>query len=275
MKVALFIPCYIDQFYPEVGKASLSLLEKLGLDVEIPKGANCCGQPMANAGFELETKQLCQLFVDTYAQYDYVLMPSGSCTLHVKEHYDILKQDATVQKVRTNTYDICDFLLEHFYNELPSVSFPYKIALHTGCHSLRGLRFGHSSELHGKPKSNLELLLKNVQKYTQTPISRADECCGFGGTFAITEAAVSVKMGQDKIRDVMQGEPDFLVSNDMSCLLHLDGILRRAESSIRVKHIVEILGRKRLGRKRLGRKRLGRKRLEKEKIGKGKRLGRK
>lgn len=249
MKVALFIPCYIDQFYPEVGKASLLLLKKLGIEVAIPKGANCCGQPMANAGFEEEVKGLYQQFVDTYAGYDYIVMPSGSCALHVRDHYDILEQptagrfqeDQVIMEVRKRTFDLVDFLLTHFSGKLPEVSFPYKIALHTGCHSLRGLRMGHSSELHGTPQSDLELLLRNVKDYTLTPTTRWDECCGFGGTFSITEEAISVKMGQDKIRDISKGRPDFLVSNDMSCLMHLEGIIRKKKSPIKVKHIVEIL----------------------------------
>lgn len=241
MKVALFIPCYIDQFYPQVGIDTLLLLEKLGVEVAIPTGVQCCGQPMANAGFEAEVKGLYRQFVDTYAQYDYIVMPSGSCTLHVREHYNIIDQTPDVNHVRNKTFDLVDFLLEHFHDQLPTVSFPYKIALHTGCHSLRGLRFGHSSELYGNPKSNLESLLHHVTDYQITPINRPDECCGFGGTFAVTEEAVSVKMGRDKIRDISRGEPDFLVSNDMSCLMHLDGILRKEKSPIKVKHIVEIL----------------------------------
>ncbi len=241
MKVALFIPCYIDQFYPQVGIDALLLLEKLGVEVAIPKGAQCCGQPIANAGFEAEATGLYAQFVDTYAEFDYIVMPSGSCTLHIQEHYNILEQNQQVTHVRHKTFDLMDFLLKHFLEQLPTVSFPHKIALHTGCHSLRGLRFGHASELHGEAHSNLKALLHNVKDYTITPMNRPDECCGFGGTFAITEEAISVKMGLDKIRDISQGEPDFLVSNDMSCLMHLDGILRKKKSPIKVKHIVEIL----------------------------------
>ncbi len=241
MKVALFIPCYIDQFYPQVGIASLSLLQKLGVEVAFPDGARCCGQPMANAGLEHEVSHLYRQFVDTYSGFDYIVMPSGSCTLHVREHYDILEQTKAVQEIRKRTYDLADFLLEHFHEQLPKTSFPHKIALHTGCHSLRGLRFGQSSELHGGAKSNLEQLLHHVKDYSLSPISRPDECCGFGGTFAITEEAVSVKMGRDKIRDITKEKPDYIVSNDMSCLMHLEGILRRQKSPIRVKHIVEIL----------------------------------
>ena len=241
MKLALFIPCYIDQFYPEVGKASLSLLSKLGYNVEVPAGSNCCGQPIANAGFEKEAQGLYLDFVETYARYDCIIIPSGSCTLHICEHYDTLTQNIAVERVRANTYDICDFLLQFCMDKLPDISFPHKINLHTGCHSLRGLGAGHPSELHGEQSSSLEDLLKNVNDYDITPTNRPDECCGFGGTFSIMEEAVSVKMGEDKIDDISQGNPDFLVGNDMSCLMHLDGVLRRKDSPVQVKHIIEIL----------------------------------
>lgn len=241
MKIGLFVPCYIDQFYPQVGIATYELLTKLGYDVVAPMSATCCGQPMANSGFEQEAKEVYHHFVDDFSDFETIVMPSGSCTMHVKEHYDIIDQTKEVQHVRKNTFDLVEFLIMHGIEKLPAVHFPHVISLHTGCHSLRGLRIGKASELWGPPESALEKILGHVTGITFKPLSRADECCGFGGTFSVTEDALSVKMGQDKIADVKQAGAEILVSNDMSCLMHLEGILRKQNSPIKVMHIAEIL----------------------------------
>ena len=110
MKVGLFIPCYIDQFYPEVGKASYQLLKKLNVDVEYPLGQTCCGQPLANGGFESMTKKSCGRFVSLFEKYDAIVTPSGSCAYHVKEHYDLLPQTKNVSHVRENIYELCEFI---------------------------------------------------------------------------------------------------------------------------------------------------------------------
>ncbi len=241
MKISLFIPCYIDQFYPQVGIATYQLLEKLGYEVEAPMSATCCGQPMANSGFEQEAKKVYHHFVDDFGKADVVVMPSGSCTMHVREHYDIIEQTKEVKNVRKNTFDLVEFLFQHGLKKLPKVRFEAKVALHTGCHSLRGLRIGKSSELYGPPESALKKILAHVKGLEIVDLARPDECCGFGGTFSVTEEAVSVKMGQDKIADVEQTGADILVSNDMSCLMHLEGILKKQNKKLKVMHIAEIL----------------------------------
>ncbi len=146
MKVALFIPCYIDQFYPQVGIATLRLLERLGCEVVFPEGQTCCGQPMANSGCETDAIASYHNFVAAFAEYAYIVTPSGSCTYHVRHHYDQLPQTPEVIAVRQNTYDLAEFLLDVLrVTDLPA-RFPHRVGLHMSCHGLRGLRLGSGSE---------------------------------------------------------------------------------------------------------------------------------
>lgn len=186
MRVGLFIPCYVDQFYPQVGIATLELLEKLNCEVIVPSGQTCCGQPMANTGCEKDARKNYRYFVDQYKDFDYIIMPSGSCTYHVRKHYDIIEQDEAVQRVRKNTYDISEFLLDVLKIQSLDSHFPYKVGLHQSCHGLRGLRLASGSERTVAPESKLEKLLGMVRDLQLVELERPDECCGFGGTFAIT-----------------------------------------------------------------------------------------
>jgi L-lactate dehydrogenase complex protein LldE len=241
MKTALFIPCYIDQFYPEVGKASLMLLESLGCQVEYPMQQTCCGQPMANTGMEKEAIPVYHHFVSTFSNYDYVVAPSGSCVYHVKHHYDIIQQTEEVEKIRTSTLDIATFLLEVLHvKELP-VQFPHRVGIHQSCHGLRGLKMARPSELMISPHSQWRTLLEMVAGIEIVDLNRPDECCGFGGTFSINEEAVSVKMGKDRILDHQQNGVEYITAGDMSCLMHLEGIIRKEKLNMKVKHLVEIL----------------------------------
>ncbi len=241
MIVGLFIPCYINQFYPGVGVATLELLERLGLDVRYPAGQTCCGQPMANAGFERETMDVCRLFVETFHAFEYIVAPSGSCVHHVREHYDILEQDERVAHVRARTYELCDFLVNVLGVDDVGAEFPRRVGLHESCHGLRGLHLGTPSELILTHSSVPQRLLRNVRGITLVEPDRRDECCGFGGTFAVTEEAVSVKMGIDRIQDHLRHGAEVITATDMSCLMHLEGILRRRNLPLRVAHIAEIL----------------------------------
>lgn len=241
MKIALSIPCFIDQFYPQVGIAAVELLEKLGIDFEIPKNQTCCGQPMANSGFEDKAKDTYHHFVDLFQEFDKTLMISGSCTHHIQHHYTNIPQTAALKNVRNNIEDISQFLLNNYLDKIETIHFPYKIALHTGCHSLRGQRFGTSSELVLEKQFGLDGLLKNVSGVEVAALSRPDECCGFGGTFSVEHEAISIKMGKDKIKDVSDKEVSYLISNDMSCLMHLEGIIKKENKHIKVAHILELL----------------------------------
>ena len=233
MRVGLFIPCYVDQFYPSVGIATLELLEKSGVEVLYPEGQTCCGQPMANAGFEHLTGGCASLFDRHFSDVDYVVCPSGSCTLHVREHL----QASSGRK----TFELTEFLTDVLKIKKLNARFPYKVGLHQSCHGQRGLHLSSMSERVETYYSKPEQLLKMVEGLQLTDLKRADECCGFGGTFCVTEEAVSARMGQDRVEDHRQHGAEFITSADMSCLMHLDGILRRQKNPVKVRHIAEIL----------------------------------
>lgn len=241
MKVALFIPCYIDQFYPQVGIATLELLEKLGLAVSFPRNQTCCGQPMANSGFEHQTAQVARLFSDTFSGYDYIVCPSGSCALHVRDHYSHFEQTEQMQQVRARTFELCQFLTDVLKVSSLPASFPYRVGLHQSCHGQRGLRLSQSSEIVGPAFSRPRQLLEMVKGLELIPLDRTDECCGFGGTFAVDEEAVSVKMGKDRLADHQRNGAQVITGADMSCLMHLNGLASRNHQPIRFMHIAEIL----------------------------------
>jgi len=241
MQIGLFIPCYIDQFYPQVGIATLELLEKQGLEVFYPQEATCCGQPMANSGCESDGLGAMELFVEAYAACDYIVMPSGSCALHVREHFGLLADTEAVHHVRARTYELCAFLVDVLEREALGARFPHRVGLHLSCHGQRGLRLAQSSELVAPPFSKMRRLLARVEGLELVDLDLTDECCGFGGTFAVAEAALSAKMGRDRIDDHRRHGAEVITAGDMSCLMHLEGLIRREQLPLRVKHIAEIL----------------------------------
>jgi L-lactate dehydrogenase complex protein LldE len=241
MKVAIFIPCYVDQFYPQVGIATLQLLEKLGVDVYYPENQTCCGQPMANSGFENLAANCNDLFVENFAGYDYIVSPSGSCTLHIKDHLHGEKHGAEAAHIRSHILELTEFLTDVLKIDKLPASFPHKVGLHQSCHGQRGLHTSQMSELIAPEFSKPQHLLRLVQGLELVPLDRADECCGFGGTFCVGEEAVSVKMGKDRVSDHLHHGATYITGGDMSCLMHLEGILRRQHSTTKVIHIAEIL----------------------------------
>ncbi len=241
MKVGLFIPCYINQLYPRVAIATLEILEKLGVDVYYPTEQTCCGQPLGNSGYEKASKGACQLFVENFKEYDYIVGPSGSCIYHIKKHFDILEQTDDVINVRNNAYELCEFIVKILKKTDLGASFPYKVGLHKSCHGLRGLKLGSCSERMDSHYSTEEDLLNNVKGLELMSLTRKDECCGFGGTFSVFEEAISVKMGKDKIQDHLDNGVEVITGADHSCLMHLEGLLNRNDQPLRVMHIAEIL----------------------------------
>jgi len=241
MRVALFVPCYVDQFYPKAAIATLELLEKLGCEVHYPKNQTCCGQPMANSGYEHLTGGCNNLFVDNFSGYDYIVCPSGSCTLHIKEHLHADGKEEQATEIRKKVYELTEFLVDILRVKQLSASFPYRVGLHQSCHGLRGLRIAQMSELVAEPFSKPAQLLDMVNGLELVPLSRQDDCCGFGGTFCVVEEAVSAKMGKDRVADHVSHGAQYITSADLSCLMHLEGILRRQNSNVKVIHVAEIL----------------------------------
>ena len=233
MKVGLFVPCYIDQFYPQVAVATLTLLEKLGATVDYPLSQTCCGQPMGNSGFSNLEKKAHQLFIRNFDRFDYIVAPSGSCVLHVKNHIH--------HAWKGRVYELTEFITDVMRVNAIQASFPYRVGLHQSCHGQRGLMLSQMSERVAPPFSKPEQLLRMVSGIQLINLDRQDECCGFGGTFCVSEEAVSVKMGKDRAADHEAHGADFITGNDMSCLMHLEGLLKRKKSATRVIHIAEIL----------------------------------
>ena len=241
MKVALFVPCYIDQFYPNAGIASLELLEKLGCEVAFPPDQTCCGQPLANSGMEQEAVPIYQHFVETFKDYDYIVGPSGSCVYHIRHHYDKIEQTPEVVAIRERTYELADFLVNVLGVTELDASFPHRVGIHNSCHGLRGLRLGSGSERVGEAFSYYKYLLGMVKGIELVTLERTDECCGFGGTFSVNQPELSTKMGRDRITDHERNGSEVITSGDMSCLMHMEGLIRREGRPLRVMHVAEIL----------------------------------
>jgi L-lactate dehydrogenase complex protein LldE len=241
MIVALFVPCYIDQFYPQVAIATLELLEKAGVEVVYPPRQTCCGQPMANSGFEHLTHECDELFTDNFGDYDYIVCPSGSCTLHIKDHLHSADRGDKADHIRRHIYELTEFMTDILQIKQLNAKFPHKVGVHQSCHGQRGLKLSQMSELVAPPFSKPLQLLKMVEGIELIDLDRQDECCGFGGTFCVAEEAVSVKMGKDRVADHIRHGAEYITGGDMSCLMHMEGILRRQNSPVQVKHIAEIL----------------------------------
>ncbi|MBA4020640.1 MAG: Fe-S oxidoreductase [Pirellula sp.] len=242
MQVGLFIPCYVDQLFPRVGMATVEILERVGCRVEFPRLQTCCGQPMANTGCTEETRPLAERFLEIFAPYEYVVAPSGSCVAMVRHHYEeYLAGKPGFAELKAKTFELCEFLVDVVGLKQLDVRFPHKVGLHQSCHGLRELRLGSASELVGKSFGKAQQLLELVEGLQLTTLKRPDECCGFGGTFAVAEEAVSCMMGEDRVFDHEQAGTQVLTANDMSCLMHLQGIIRRDKKPIRVMHVAEIL----------------------------------
>jgi L-lactate dehydrogenase complex protein LldE len=241
MRVGLFIPCCIDQFYPQVGLATVEVLERLGLRVEYPEEQTCCGQPMANAGMHDDARPIARRFVQTFSVYDYVISPSGSCVAMVRHHYEqLLGRSAELEHVALRTFELCEFLTDVLEVDRLPGRFPHRVGLHQSCHALRELRTASDSEMVGPAYNKPRRLLESLADIELTQLERPDECCGFGGLFAVSEEAVSCMMGHDRIADHERAGTEVLTSTDMSCLMHLEGLSRRMKKRLRVRHIAEI-----------------------------------
>ena len=241
MRVGLFIPCYVDQFYPNAAIATLQLLEKFGVEVVFPPKQTCCGQPMANSGFSHLSGDCDELFVNNFSDFDYIVSPSGSCTLHIKDHLHSVKKPEKALEIRSKIYELIEFLTDVLKVTELKARFPHKVGVHQSCHGQRGLHLSQMSELVAEPFSKPQQLLNMVEGLEIIKLNRVDECCGFGGTFCVAEEAVSSKMGKDRVADHLINGAEFITGADMSCLMHMEGILNRQKSNVKVIHIAEIL----------------------------------
>jgi L-lactate dehydrogenase complex protein LldE len=243
MEIALMIPCYIDVFYPQVGIATLELLERLGVDVVYPKEQTCCGQPMANSGCYDEARATEDHCARVFGSFEYVVIPSGSCTHHIRNKFTAAADSPEKDNLSRNTYDLVEFLHDVLkVREFPWATFEHRVAFHTSCSAIRGLNMTSMTErVHDPVFYKPKALLSGVRGVQFVDFDRVDECCGFGGTFSVTEEAVAAKMGYDKLASMQKASPDCIVSSDMSCLMHLQGCARRQRQDIPFLHAAQIL----------------------------------
>jgi L-lactate dehydrogenase complex protein LldE len=222
VRVALFVTCFNDTLFPATGQAVVRLLERLGCEVVFPEAQTCCGQMHGNTGYEAHGRSLVERWERVFEGFEVVVSPSASCVGYVREH---------VPSAHGRLYELTEFLVDVLGVEGVGASFPHRVTLHPTCHSLRMLHVGD------RPRR----LLEAVQGIDLVPLEEAEECCGFGGTFAVKNADTSMAMLSDKLRRVLDTRAEVCTAADNSCLMHIGGALRRQRSGTRVMHLAEIL----------------------------------
>ncbi len=227
MRVGLFLTCFNDTLFPQVGKATVALLERLGVTVDFPAAQTCCGQMHFNSGYRPECVPLVRHFAEVFDGYDAVVTPSASCAAMVRHYHHVVDPTVTVPKV----YELCEFLVDELQVTDVGAYFPHSVAFHATCHSQRMLHIGD------RPRR----LLAAVDGLDLRPLAHPAECCGFGGTFSVKNPDTSIAMGEDKTADVRGTGAEVLTAADTSCLMHIGGLLSRQGAPIRVMHMVEIL----------------------------------
>jgi L-lactate dehydrogenase complex protein LldE len=241
MKVALFVPCYVDQLFPRVAWASVAVLERHGCTVSFDPGQTCCGQAVLNAGDPDAARVLASRFLDVFADAEHVVAPSASCVATVRRHYASLLPDDPRTAALDRVRELCEFLVEVVGVDAVPGRFPHRVGLHPSCHGLRELRLGTASERNVEHRDPARLLLTALDGVELVAPSRPDECCGFGGSFAVGEHAVSGMMGRDRVRDHVDAGAEVLTATDVSCLAHLGGVAQRSGAPLRVLHVAELL----------------------------------
>jgi L-lactate dehydrogenase complex protein LldE len=238
VRVALFITCFNDTLFPETGRATVEVLESLGVEVDFPLAQTCCGQMHFNTGYQREAIPLVRRFVEVFDGYDAVVAPSGSCVGMVRELYPMAADLAgdprlagKVGELGPRVFELSEFLVRQLGVNDVGAYYPHRVTYHPTCHSLRMLKVGDAP---------LELL-RNVRGIDLVELSAAEECCGFGGTFAVKNADTSAAMLSDKLRHVLDTGAEVCTAGDNSCLMHIGGGLGRLRAGVGTVHLAEIL----------------------------------
>lgn len=240
MRIGLFITCLGDTLFPESGRATVALLERLGHEVVFPAEQTCCGQMHANSGYADQAFPLIRRFERVFGgqEFDAIVAPSGSCVAMVRDHYSRLAREAgdarleqAVTALRGRVFELTELLVSELGVEDVGASFPHRVVYHPSCHGLRMLRLGDAPLR----------LLRRVRGIELAELPDAVSCCGFGGTFAVKNAEVSAAMLANKMRAVMDSSAEVCTATDSSCLMHIGGGLRRERTGVRTMHIAEIL----------------------------------
>jgi L-lactate dehydrogenase complex protein LldE len=238
VRVALFVTCLADTLFPEAGKATVAVLERLGHTVEFPMAQTCCGQMHVNSGYQRDALPLIRHYVETFEDCEAVVVPSGSCTGSIRHQHAMVAGrlgDETLarraEQVAARTFELSEFLTDVLGTDDVGAYYPHRVTYHPTCHSLRLLRVGD------RPLR----LLRNVAGIDLVELPAADTCCGFGGTFAVKNADVSTAMLADKMRNVLSTGAEVCTAGDSSCLMHIGGGLSRLRAGTRTVHLAEIL----------------------------------
>ncbi len=236
MKASLFVTCLVDQFFPQIGMSALKILRRFGVDVEFDPRQTCCGQPAFNTGYQNEARQVAGRFLEVYQNSEIIVTPSGSCAAMIKSFLPGLFPEGSAQRdaaeaIAGRTREFSDFLVSDLGLEGTGASFPATVTYHDSCHLLRELGIAR------QPRR----LMQSVTGLTVVEMEQPDRCCGFGGTFSVKFPEVSVSMGEDKILAINKTGADWVVACDASCLMHLNGLLRRKNSKVQTIHLAELL----------------------------------
>ena len=238
MRVALFITCFNDTLFPATGRAVVEVLERLGHEVDFPLEQTCCGQLHANSGYQVEAIPLARRFVDTFGGAEVIVSPSASCVAMVRDQYSRLAELARdaglareIEALAPRVLEFSELLVDRLGVEDVGAVFPHRVTFHPTCHSARLLKVGE------RPLR----LLRAVRDLELIDLPGADECCGFGGTFAVKNADVSAAMLSDKLERVVGTGAEVCVAADNSCLMHMGGGLRRNGADVRTMHLAEVL----------------------------------
>ncbi|HEY1166325.1 MAG TPA: (Fe-S)-binding protein [Chitinophaga sp.] len=235
MNVQLFIPCFVDQLFPETGFNMVKVLEKLGCNVSYNPNQTCCGQPAFNAGYWDECRSVATKFVKDFRTYDYIVAPSGSCTGFVRNYYGKLFDNSAahneVKQLRKNMYEFTEFLTDVLHVTDTGATLNGVATYHDACGALRECGI----------KQGPRLLLSKVRGLELREMNDCEVCCGFGGTFSVKFEPISIGMGEQKVLNAIDSGADYLISTDLSCLMHLDGYIRKHGHSIKTMHIADVL----------------------------------
>jgi L-lactate dehydrogenase complex protein LldE len=237
LKITLFIPCFVDLMFPQVGKSMVNILERLGHTVECPESISCCGQPAFNSGYWPEARSVAEKVLEELTEAEAVVVGSGSCGAMLKIFYRELfegtEQAESASVLSAKCYEFSEFLVSKLGVTNLGASFPAKVTFHDGCHGLREL---------GNKKPPRQLLA-HVKGLELVEMSDVETCCGFGGTFAAKFPMISTAMGEVKCASAQETGAEYIVSNDSSCLMHLQGLLSRQGRKIKTIHLAEVLAR--------------------------------
>ena len=235
MNVHVFIPCFIDQLYPTAGFNTIKVLEKAGCIVTYNPDQTCCGQPAFNAGYWGESREVCNKFINDFSGAEHIVVPSASCAGFIKNYYSKSYDNASNQKdtkgFQEKVYELSDFLVNILKVEDLGAQFEGVATYHDSCAALRECKI----------KTEPRKLLENVKGLKLIDLQDNETCCGFGGTFAVKFEAISVAMGEQKVQHIVDTKADYLISTDLSCLMHIGGVMEKMEIPVKSLHLADVL----------------------------------